>query len=215
MTAHRIGDPQRWLPRLVSLFPRDRTLYTHAGLFYICQWLQNISALLCLPAGSILMPKALRDVFSFAWNNLGNCSHCIRSAFRAAVAGWFLSFVILILGWVSVLPLSIAVSLALTALWLAHIVVHTRKATLASSNSQLDSSAVMSRRAVFPLFLRALCAAAAMSVMPAFAQQPCPNGTGGCGNDGCSDCYRPCYGNDARPCVYCRSCGSDCGDNTC
>lgn len=161
------------------------------------------------------MLKALGRVVSYAWDNLGNCSFCIRAAFRAAAAGWGVTLLVAALGWPAILTLAIIGATALTVLWAAHLLVHARKIILAESLEVVQPEVLVSRRATFPLFIRTVCAAAVMSAAPALADHvECPNGVGACGNN-CGPCYRPCYGGPTTPCVRCRSCGNDCGDHVC
>jgi hypothetical protein len=153
---------------------------------------------------------------SYAWDNLGSCSFCIRTAFRAAMAGWCLTLLVAALGWSAILspgiistvvPLAITGAVALTALWTAHLFVHARKVTLAESREIVQPQAAVSRRAMFPLFVRTLGAAAVMSAAPAFGQAgDCPGGTSACGQF-CNDIERgqfqcefsrPCYDRQGR-----------------
>ena len=125
------------------------------------------------------MRYALDRFVSYAWDNLGNCSFCIRTAFRAAMAGWCLTVLVAALGWSAILspgiisavvPLAIVGAVALTALWTAHLVVRASKVTLAESPKIVQRQVAVSRRAMFPLFVRTLGAAAVMSAAPAFGQ---------------------------------------------
>jgi hypothetical protein len=167
------------------------------------------------------MRDALSRMATFAWDNLGSCSVCMARAFQVAIAGWGVTLLLVILGWSQLLLLTFVGAIALTALWIAHLLVHARKVTILPENRNVIQPAVgVSRRAVLPLFVRTLWAAAVLSATPAFAQVECPGGTGACGgyqpNDPlpCGDCYRPCY-NGPTPCIRCRSCGNSCGENIC
>jgi hypothetical protein len=101
--------------------------------------------------------------------------------------------------------LAIIGTVALTALWTAHLVVYVRKVTLAKRSEIVQSQAAVSRRAMITLFVRALGAGAVMSASPASAQA-CPGGTGACEqfyNDierGQFPCEfsRPCYDSQGR-----------------
>lgn len=162
------------------------------------------------------MRYVLHRFYSYAWDNLGNCSFCIRTAFRISMAGWCLALLVAAFGW-STIPsptISWAVvilantgAVALTALWVAHLVVYVRKSTLAERSRQVvQAQAQMSRRTMFTLFARTLGAAAVMSAVPAFGQDSCPGGTSACGqfcNDiqrGQFECQfsRPCYDRQGR-----------------
>jgi hypothetical protein len=164
-------------------------------------------------------------LMSFLWDKLGNCSICIRKAFQAAAAGWSLTLVFALLGWSQLVVLTTLGAITLTTLWLAHLLVHARKVIIVAESPDIIRSVLpvpggqsvetVSRRAMLPLFVRALCAAAVMSATPAFAQQ-CTAGTGSCEQDGCPRCSRPCYvrGNTLSGCIRCRSCGSDCPNDS-
>jgi len=168
----------------------------------------------------------LSQLVSYSWNNLGSCSYCLRTAFRTAMAGWCLTLLIAALGWSAVLPSgvsSVAVSVAiigavtLTALWMAHLVVYVRKATVAKIRREIvQPPATVSRRTMLTLFARTLGATALMSAVPAFGQDSCPGGTSACGqfcNDverGQVECEfsRPCYDRQGR--CFCVNRGGEC-----
>jgi hypothetical protein len=161
-----------------------------------------------------------RYLSAVLWDNLGNCSICIRTAFQTAAAGWGLTLLFAALGWSQLLLLSIVGAITLTSLWMAHLLVHARKITiLAEREDKNQSTTAVSRRAVLPLFVRTLGAAAVLSATPAFAQPfPCTAGTGSCQQDGCPECTRPCYvrGSTGLPgCIKCTGCGSNCTGWTC
>jgi hypothetical protein len=172
------------------------------------------------------MRYAFERLFSYAWDNLGTCSFCIRTAFRVAVSAWCLALLVASLGWSAILspetisavvPLALIGAVALTMLWIAHLVVYVRKVTVAKSRRDMvQAQPAVSRRAMFILFARALGAAAVMSAVPAFGQDDCPGGTSACGqfcNDierGQFECEfsRPCYDREGR--CFCVNRGGEC-----
>jgi hypothetical protein len=162
------------------------------------------------------MQNALRRFAAYLWENVGNCSICIRSAFQAAAATWILTLLFSLLNWSAFFLLTFLLAVALTSLWMAHLLVYAQKV---ASIADHVTRAEVSRRAMLPLFVRTLGAATVFSITPTFAQiNPCTAGTGSCGqlsgDMNCPDCYRPCY-NGPSPCIRCRSCGPTCGDNVC
>lgn len=161
------------------------------------------------------MKNIFSALFSYAWNNLGNCSSCVHTAFKAAAGGWLLTALLTVVGWSALLPLTFVIAIGLTALWLAHLLVHARKVTVAATHQFVrQPESLVSRRTIFSLFVRTLFVTAVTSAVPALADHvDCPNGRGSCGSD-CPDCYRPCWGG-VTPCVRCRSCGNECGDHVC
>jgi hypothetical protein len=163
------------------------------------------------------MNDARRYLVNVLWDNLGNCVTCIRKAFQAAAAGWCLTLLFAIVGWSQLLPLSLVSAIALTTLWVAHLIIHARKVSgLAKRRDVIHSTVGVSRRGTLSLFTRTVIVGAVLSATPAFAQQ-CTGGTGSCEQDGCPECTRPCYvrGSTINGCISCRSCGSNCGDNIC
>jgi len=152
---------------------------------------------------------------SHVWNSLGSCSFCVRTAFRAAVAGWGITLLVAAVGGTTFFTLAIVGASALTALWLVHIVAYATKVTLKEHRPSVHPQFAESRRAFFPLFIRTVCAIAIVSAAPARADHiPCPGGTGACGAGNCGECYRPCYQGNT-PCVRCYICGNDCGEHKC
>jgi hypothetical protein len=152
-------------------------------------------------------------ITSMFYSGLGECMICIRTAFQCAAVGWLTAGTLSLFGLSTLSLMTAIVAIILTALWFAHLLVHAGKAAAARGESS-EPRAGHSRRAVLPIFLRAFAAGAILSTHPALADVYCRSGTGACGQDNCPDCYRACY-NGPTPCVKCRSCGNNCGDNTC
>lgn len=168
------------------------------------------------------MRNALDRIVAFIWNNLGNCSTCMRTAFQAAVAAWSVTLFFRMMDWSDfVLPTFLG-AIALTILWTAHVLVYARKAIILGQNGQdreVIQSIEVSRRAALRLYLRILSASALLSATPAFAQFPCDAGTGSCTQTPCESypCRRPCYvrGNNFPGCIECTGCGQGCGGQQC
>jgi hypothetical protein len=154
-----------------------------------------------------------KRIVSMIYSELGDCMVCIRTAFQCAAFSWLIAALLLLFGWSTLSVLAAIAALGLTVLWAAHLLVHASK-TAVEKNVSLEPKSGHSRRAVLPIFLRTLGAAAVLSANPALADVNCPHGTGACGQDNCPDCYRACYGGPS-PCVRCRACGNNCGDNQC
>lgn len=165
-----------------------------------------------------IMRIALGRLINYLWSNLGNCFACMGTAFRASAAAWSMVLLSIVVNRSELLILTLVAALAITALWVAHLVVHAQKfVNRHEALTSNEAAAVMSRRAAFALFVQTFGAAALLSATPAHAQWACTGGTGACGQDNCPDCSRPCYvkGSTLNGCVRCRACGSNCGDNQC
>jgi hypothetical protein len=101
---------------------------------------------------------------AFLWRRkLGSCPHCIRKVFQLAVGTWVtLAVLVLVSGWSSVLPAIAMIALGLTALWIAHLVAHATRVTLAVKSRESITergkakAMISSRRELWPLFVRAL-----------------------------------------------------------
>jgi nitrate reductase NapE component len=149
------------------------------------------------------MLETLERSAAFLWGNLGQCPNCVRKAFLAAGSAWCLTLLIAITNWPNILPAAIIGAFGLTTLWVAHIFGFARKVTFATE-SRTPNLELPSRRAVWPLFLRAVAVAALASAMSrqAFAESPCggwPDQGLGCG---------PCQKRNTvnSPCENCASC---------
>lgn len=158
--------------------------------------------------------RALLILFrAFDIRHIGSCPTCLRVSFFTMVSSWLFLVASLSLG-LAVPPLADALPVLFSLLWLAHVV---RRATLSVRHDQLRTN---STRRVALRFALAVMGAAAVSV--AFPWEArADSGCGGwAGNSGCEPCSN--YGvarcmrqNSSCGCYYCRSCGSDCGDNVC
>lgn len=150
------------------------------------------------------MMKLLSVLRAFDLRQLGNCPFCMRVSFQAMAAAWITATtaIALHLDW---WHLSMILAALLSAVWLAHIVGR-------AIRSSIDVPDDQGRRVAIGRMLKAIGAAAAISV--AFPRSAhADSGCGGwAGNSGCprgclpcqrqrSDCS--CTGND-------RSCGQTC-----
>jgi hypothetical protein len=144
------------------------------------------------PRGRAIARATLASVADFVLANLGHCTVCMRKSFTVAAAAWAL-FVVAVLAapeWIALL-LAIAATL-LSALWLAHLLVFSWKASASAGTAmQRDKpSPVISRRELLPGFVRAFAFAVGSTALPAVffaaqAQTPCDScsrykGTGTC-----------------------------------
>lgn len=155
------------------------------------------------------MIKALQHT-GFLWRNFGQCPACVRKAFLATVIAWLLALCCLIADRPTFFALVLANACVLTALWLAHILAFARKTSL-FLESRPENGVAVSRRALWPLFLRAAATAAFASAISrtAFADSPC----GGWPDQGlpCGACER--RNTPDSDCEPCHSCGPDCEGN--
>jgi hypothetical protein len=95
----------------------------------------------------------------------------------------------------------------LTLLWVAHAIAFLLRIRLPRED-KLDRG----RRSSFALLGRGVAAVALISFLPTEVQAQ----YGGCGGDGCGDCYRPFWPREGgRICWRCHSCGNNCGGQTC
>jgi hypothetical protein len=167
------------------------------------------------------MTKAVRQISAFFWGSLGHCSVCIRKAFLAAAVAWSLTCLIAVSGFSPVLLPAVVGAGGLTLLWVTHLLVFARRFSrgktkpdraIQSTNAVVEAP---SRRAILPLFVRALIFGALVSAAPRQANARYVR-SGGCGREDCLPCWRPFYKRQGGyDCVKCRSCAVDCGGQTC
>lgn len=148
----------------------------------------------------------------FDIRHVGTCPTCMR-----------ISFVTMFLSWICVIGtlafadratmLMSGVSVFLTLLWLTHVIRYAIRST------QSDQPQNQSRRLAIRLGTAVLGGAAVSVAFPFQARADSACGGWG-GNSGCDPCSQ--YGNarcmrqnSSCGCYYCRSCGSDCGQNVC
>ncbi len=154
----------------------------------------------------------MRDLFTrlrqAADRYLGRCPRCMRTAFAVALAAWAVAAAIrLVIGDGAFAMAGAGVALALTALWVAHLLTFAARVVAdPRGTGGVDTGVVLSRRQAGRLFVRALGGAAVATALPAamFAvlagtAQPARCDEFGCdGNlcDGAHPCNRGCK------CVY-------------
>jgi hypothetical protein len=115
------------------------------------------------------MSKMLRSIPDMAWATIGHCSRCTRKAFLAAISSWATALVLAICtNWTYALILAVALSIGLTALWMAHLLAFASKFTHNVSVLQPDLFN-SSRRAFFPIFAKTLAFATVASSVPRLA----------------------------------------------
>jgi hypothetical protein len=137
--------------------------------------------------------RSIRQVATSLGSSLGRCPRCIRSAFRAALIAWVLT------GLSQVLPnstqLAALISVAgcgLTALWLGHLLAHAFRVSTVARSGTAQNQGAMSRREIFPIFARALAAAAAASSLPSMALADCDQGAAERCSAAVSNCRAHC-----------------------
>lgn len=158
------------------------------------------------------------------WVNLGSCSFCIHSAFRAAFISWVLASSGLAIPIPSpILTCILGIACAFTVLWSAHLLAHALKASIAARKQQWTSGnqADIPRRNMMPIFARAIVSAAVVTSIPTFALGQCNEAAAARCQAAASDCrahcnrifpraeanhacYQECYANHA-------SCRTDAG----
>jgi hypothetical protein len=105
--------------------------------------------------------------------HIGTCGKCMRQAFLAAAAAWFLCLPSAIAGSLtgSSLPIIAGLALAglLTGLWLLHVVVFGMRVTLYQTR-KTEAAGVMevhrSRRAFLPIMAKAIAGMVLVTAMP-------------------------------------------------
>ena len=120
--------------------------------------------------------QSVRRFGIFLWANLGSCSCCIHSAFRAAVIAWVLASSGLAIRIASpVLACIVGIACAFTVLWSVHLLAHALKVSIAVRKQQWtsDRQAGISRRNMMPIFARAVVSAAVVASIPTFAVGQC------------------------------------------
>jgi hypothetical protein len=116
----------------------------------------------------------------FLWANLGSCSCCIHSAFRAAFIAWVLASSGLAIRIADpILTCIVGIACAFTVLWSVHLLAHALKVSIAARKQQWtsDSQAGISRRNMMPLFARAVVSAAVVASIPTLAFGQCDEAT--------------------------------------
>ena len=143
-------------------------------------------------------------LFAFVSSKLGYCAKCVRKAFVIAAAFWVLAIAALFCGTTAALATTLTFAIALTALWLAHIVAYSKRSSAPERTN-------LARRAFWGGFAKTLAAVALASAMPrtALADSACGGFSGECNR-----CQRKV--SPSSRCEDCHSCGADCPqDNSC
>jgi hypothetical protein len=159
------------------------------------------------PLNEVLMRRTLKSA-TLVLTRLGQCPYCIRKALLATASAWLLTSVLAVTGHSVLFTLAAAVAGAPTALWLAHLLAFAQKSVNASHYPTVRLTG-RSRRSVWPLFIRAAVFAAFASALPrvALAASPC----GGTAAEPCPDRCQRRLDPETHLCIFCRSCGNDCG----
>ena len=129
------------------------------------------------------------------WANLGSCSCCIHSAFRAAFIAWALASAGLAIPIASPVPTCIVgIASAFTVLWSVHLLAHALKVSIAARKQQWTSGnqAGISRRSMMPIFGRAVVSAAVVASIPTFAFGQCNEAAAARCQAAASDCHAHC-----------------------
>jgi hypothetical protein len=125
---------------------------------------------------SVYCRRSLHRFTISLWDSLGSCPRCIRDAFRAAFISWVLAGVGQAIPMTSqFLTLSKTAACTLTALWLAHLLAHALKVTIAARPEEKASAGQgsVSRRSMIPIFARALMAVAVATSIPTVVLAQC------------------------------------------
>ena len=106
---------------------------------------------------------------SFIWSHIGHCSQCTRRALLSAAGAWTALALAKACEWpASVSELAGAAALALTVLWLAHIIafsIKLRRLISAAPNAPVDEG----RRALTPRLTALVALATAAAIAPRLA----------------------------------------------
>ena len=125
---------------------------------------------------SVYCRRSLRRFAISLWSSLGGCPFCIRGAFRAAFISWVLAGVGQAIPIASqFLTLSKTAACTLTALWLAHLLAHALKVSIAGRPEEKASGRQesISRRNTIPIFARALATVAVATSIPTVVLAQC------------------------------------------
>lgn len=114
------------------------------------------------------MNTLAKNVGRKLWANLGHCHYCTRKSFVLAVMSCVIAVACTyFLPRETIVPATVC-SVALTALWIAHVTVFSLKASKRPSDT-LTPSTKLSRRKAFSVFAKVLAAAALSSALPRIA----------------------------------------------
>jgi hypothetical protein len=154
----------------------------------------NIKKELPVPA-SVDYRQSARRFGMLLWANLGSCSCCVHSAFRAAFIAWALASSGLAIPIASpILTCIVGIACAFTVLWSVHLLAHALKVSVAA-RKQLwtsDNQAGISRRNMMPIFARAVVSAAVVASIPTFAFGQCNEAAAARCQAAASDCRAHC-----------------------
>lgn len=134
-------------------------------------------------------PKSIRTALLSTWRNLGRCQYCIRKSFVYAAASWSFAAIAYYVAPFQTHLFPTALAIALTLLWVVHIVAFGLKATTARIRHARATPSVIRRNSLL-IFGKFVVAAAASSAMPMVARArnaPCPQCTGAAVECNCHD----------------------------
>ena len=144
------------------------------------------------------MPASVQSVRRFGmflWANLGSCSCCIHSAFRAAFIAWVLASSGLAIRIADpILTCIVGIACAFTVLWSVHLLAHALKVSIAARKQQWtsDSQAGISRRNMMPIFARAVVSAVVVASIPTLAFGQCDEAAAARCQAAAADCRAHC-----------------------
>jgi hypothetical protein len=143
---------------------------------------------------SVYCRRSLRRFAISLWGSLGSCPCCIRDAFRAAFISWVLAGVGQAIPITShFLIFSKTVACTLTALWLAHLLAHALKVSIAGRPEEKASARQrsISRRNMIRIFARALAIVAVATSIPTVVLAQCEEAAARC-QAAASNCRAKC-----------------------
>lgn len=150
----------------------------------------------------LIREKCFSVVASF-----GRCPNCIRGAFLSAAAAWGI-YVACLASFSSpeILFGAIVVCIALTSLWVAHVIGFVTRLVLSTLRASHARTAAIpptfERRKLLGLITRAFALTVAISAMPSRAQTGCTTSSG--------TVYKPgetrqwCVSSTAAGCLFCK-----------
>jgi hypothetical protein len=139
--------------------------------------------------------QSVRRFGMFLWANLGSCSCCIHSAFRAAFIAWVLASSGLAIRIADpILTCIVGIACAFTVLWSVHLLAHALKVSIAARKQQWtsDSQAGISRRNMMPIFARAVVSAVVVASIPTLAFGQCDEAAAARCQAAAADCRAHC-----------------------
>lgn len=106
----------------------------------------------------------------FLWENLGHCSKCMRTAFRAAAIAWICVATVYLFASTLFSAILAVIAVCLTVVWLAHIVAFGIKSPGSAGLRQRRSQGIVSSRRTFVYsVVRAMGTAVVFTSFPAIS----------------------------------------------